>query len=65
MCTLHLAGIVAKEEGHVPLQWELAFLPPLLGWGSGLPSGLPSTPASHFSEPRNGVIYIEESCKSH
>lgn len=59
LSVLHLAGIMAKEDGHVPLHWELAFFPRLLEWGSGLPS----TPASHFSETRNVVII--ESCKSH
>lgn len=59
LSVLHLAGIMAKEDGHVHLHWELAFFPFLLGWGSGLPS----TAASHFSETRNGVI--KESCKSH
>lgn len=28
---LHLAGNIAKEDGHVPLHWELTFPPPLSG----------------------------------
>lgn len=59
LSVLHLAGIMVKEDGHVPLHWELALLPPVLGWESALPS----TPASHFSGTRNGVI--KERCKSH